>query len=211
VLFNVAGLVVLAASGHDDPDRAPIWVLFVGTLAGWTVFVGAMVVVSHRAGTGRFVHDYRVRFRPLDVLATGAGALTQVAAIPLLYLPLEALWPDTFSSDKLSENAKDLVDRATGASLVLLVVMVCVGAPIVEELVYRGLVQGSLADRFPPVAAWLIASALFAVIHFRPVEYPGLFLAGLVFGAGALLAGRLGPAVAAHLGFNVAGLILAFG
>ena len=31
--------------------------------------------------------------------------------------------------------------------MVLLVLMVCVGAPIVEELVYRGLLQGSFAAR----------------------------------------------------------------
>ena len=58
--------------------------------------------------------------------------------------------------------------------------MVCVGAPIVEELVYRGLFQGSFAARFNHVAAWIAAAVWFAVIHFRPVEYPGLFAFGLV-------------------------------
>ena len=37
--------------------------------------------------------------------------------------------------------------------MVLLVLMVCVGAPIVEELVYRGLLQGSFAARFDHVVA----------------------------------------------------------
>ena len=69
-----------------------------------------------------------------------------------MYLPLERLWADTFSEDRLTENAKDLVDRASGGSMVLLVLMVCVGAPIVEELVYRGLLQGSFAARFNHVA-----------------------------------------------------------
>ena len=68
--------------------------------------------------------------------------------------------------------------------------MVCVGAPIVEELVYRGLLQGSFAARFNHVVAWLAAAAWFAVIHFRPVEYPGLFAFGLVVGACFLVTDR---------------------
>ena len=59
--------------------------------------------------------------------------------------------------------AYNLVDRASGGSMVLLVVMVCIGAPIVEELVYRGLLQGSFAARINDVPAWLAASALFAL------------------------------------------------
>jgi hypothetical protein len=93
--------------------------------------------------------------------------------------------------------------------MVLLVLMVCVCAPIVEELVYRGLLQGSFSARFNQVPAWLAASAIFALIHFRPVEYPGLFVIGLVCGYCAMSTGRLGMAVACHVGFNVSGLLLA--
>jgi hypothetical protein len=129
--------------------------------------------------------------------------------VPLLYKPLVTIWEDTFTDDKLSENAKDLVDRANGGSMVLLVIMVCVGAPIIEELVYRGLLQGSFSARFNHVPALLAASAIFALIHFRPVEYPGLFVIGLVCGYCALSTGRLGMAMACHVGFNVTGLLLA--
>ena len=117
------------------------------------------------------------------------GVLTQLVLVPLVYLPLERLWEDVFTEERLTENAKDLVDRASGGSMVLLVVMVCVGAPLVEELVYRGLLQGSFAARVNPLPAWLAASALFAVVHFRPVEYPGLLVIGLVCGACALVTG----------------------
>ena len=57
--------------------------------------------------------------------------------------------------------------------------------------------------------AWLVASAWFAVIHFRPVEYPGLFAFGLVAGACLLVTGRLGMSIATHVAFNVTGLLLA--
>jgi CAAX protease family protein len=173
------------------------------------VFLGGMVLASRREGSGSFVRDYQVRAKTVDVLGVPIGVLTQLVLVPLIYVPLQRLWEDVFTEDRLSETAKDLVDRASGGSMVLLVLMVCVGAPIVEELVYRGLLQGSFAARFNHLPALLATSTLFMLIHFRPVEYPGLFAIGLVCGACALATGRLGMAIACHIGFNVAGLLLA--
>jgi membrane protease YdiL (CAAX protease family) len=172
-------------------------------------YLVGMWAASKRSATGHFVDDYRLRFAPIDAVGVPIGVLTQLVLIPLVYLPLQEWWPDTFSDDRLSENAEKLVDRASGGTTVLLVLMVCVGAPIVEELVYRGLLQGSLAARFDHVLAWLAASAWFAAIHFRPVEYPGLFLFGLVAGACLLVTGRLGMSIVTHVAFNVTGLLLA--
>lgn len=201
--------VVLGIGGYSGVDETPIWILFVAQLFAWSAYGVALVVASEKGGSGHFVEDYRVRFKPVDVLGIPAGVLTQLVVLPLIYLPLERIWERTFNDDKLSENARDLVDRAAGGSMVLLVIMVCVGAPIVEELVYRGLLQGSFAARFNQVPAWLVASAIFAVIHFRPVEYPGLLAIGLVCGFCAMSTGRLGMAMACHVGFNVTGLLLA--
>ena len=209
LLGQVVALVVYSAGGYEDVDDVPISVLFVSQMLVWGIFIGAMVLASRRGGTGRFRDDYQVDARGVDLLGAPIGVLSQLVLVPLVYLPLERLWGDVFTEERLTENAKDLVDRASGGSMVLLVLMVCVGAPVVEELVYRGLVQGSLADRVNPLPAWLAASALFALIHFRPVEYPGLLVIGLVCGACALVTGRLGMAISCHVGFNVTGLLLA--
>jgi membrane protease YdiL (CAAX protease family) len=56
----------------------------------------------------------------------------------------------------------------------------------------------------------LCTAGLFTLIHFRPVEYPGLAAFALIVGAAALVTGRLGPAIAIHIGFNATGLLLAF-
>lgn len=207
----VSAFVVLAAGyGGRDTNDIPIWVLFLGTTVVWTAFIVAMAVASRRRGSGDFVADYHVRFKPVDIIGAPIGVLTQLVLVPVVYLPLESIWEATFSDDKLSRNAKDLVDRASGFSMFLLIVMVCVGAPIVEELVYRGLIQGSAAARFRAVPAVIASAAIFALIHLRPVEYPGLFVIGVVLGTCALMTGRLGMAMACHVGFNVTGLILAF-
>ena len=188
----------------------PIWVLFVSQLLIWGIFVvGDGAGLADAKEPGGSATTTRFDARAVDLLGVPIGVLTQLVLVPLVYLPLERLWEDVFTEERLTENAKDLVDRASGGSMVLLVLMVCVGAPVVEELVYRGLLQGSLAARVNHVPAWLAASALFALVHFRPVEYPGLLVIGLVCGACALATGRLGMAIACHVGFNVTGLLLA--
>jgi membrane protease YdiL (CAAX protease family) len=209
VIGQLASALIVGASGADDLDSVPIPTLFAGVAATWVAYLVGMWAASRRSGSGDFIEDYRVRFATIDLLGLPIGVLTQLVLVPLLYLPLSELWPDTFSEDRLSENAEKLVDRADGASMVLLVLMVCLFAPVVEELVYRGLLQGSLAARFDQVVALVVTAAWFAVIHFRPLEYPGLFLFGLVAGAGLLFTGRLGLPILAHLAFNVTGLLLA--
>jgi membrane protease YdiL (CAAX protease family) len=192
----------------DDFDDAPIGALLAATAAGWAVFLGVLWWGSTHDGTGDLRRDLAVAVRPIDLVAVPAGVLTQLVLVPALYRPLRHFWPDTFSPADIEERAQDLVDRAGGFDTVLLVLLVAVGAPIVEELVYRGLLQRSVGSR---IGAWwsLVAvSALFALIHLSPVEIPGLFLAGLVFGVGVVLTGRLGPALLSHAAFNVTGLVI---
>jgi membrane protease YdiL (CAAX protease family) len=209
VVGQLVSSAIVASSDVDDLDLVPIPTLFAGVAATWVAYLVGLWAASQRSASGDFVEDYRVRFATVDLLGVPIGVLTQLVLVPLLYLPLSELWPDTFSEDRLSENAEKLVDRADGSSMVLLVLMVCVFAPVVEELVYRGLLQGSLAARFDQLLALVVAAAWFAVIHFRPVEYPGLFLFGLVAGAGLHLTGRLGMPILAHVAFNATGLLLA--
>jgi membrane protease YdiL (CAAX protease family) len=209
VVGQLASTVVVGLSGAESVDDVPIPTLFLALVLTWAAYLAALWWASRRSGTGDLVEDYRVRFRPVDLVGAPIGVLTQLVVVPLVYLPLSRLWPSTFSEDELADNAERLVDRADGAAMVLLVLMVCVGAPIVEELVYRGLLQGSFAARVDGAVAVLIVAAWFALIHLRPVEYPGLFTFGLVAGACVLVTGRLGTAIVTHVGFNVTGLLLA--
>ncbi|MGI9052828.1 MAG: CPBP family intramembrane glutamic endopeptidase [Ilumatobacteraceae bacterium] len=209
VVGQLASTIIVGLSGVEDVDAVPIPTLFIALAATWTAYLAGLWWASRRAGTGDPVADYRVRFRPIDAIGAPIGIVTQLVVVPLVYLPLSRIWPSTFSEDELAENAERLVDRASGATTVLLFVIVCIGAPIVEELVYRGMLQRAFAARFHQVVAWVVVAAWFAIIHFRPVEYPGLFAFGLVAGACVLFTGRLGMAIVTHIAFNVTGLVLA--
>ena len=206
----VSSIVLAALDGGTEVAEVSIGVLGASLGAAWVCYLIGMWIASDQAGTGRFADDYGLSFRPIDLLGVGIGVLSQLVVVNLIYLPLQALWPDTFTDDRLQENAKDLIDRATGGSAVLLVLLVGFGAPIVEELFYRGLLQRSLLARYSDGLVVVGVALLFALVHFRVVEYPGLFVFGLILGFCAMRTGRLGMSICAHVGFNLTGLILAW-
>lgn len=204
---------ILAAFGVDGDDYTVVQ-LAAATGAAWLVMIAALAFASRRYGTGHprhdFVEHYGLRFRPIDLVGVPAGVVGQLAIVPLVYVPLRAIWSDTFSKSELEERARDLADKASGWAIVLLVVVVVIGAPLVEELVYRGLLQRSMSARLGVVPGLAIMSIWFALMHPTPVEWPGLAVAGALFGAGLALTGRIGPSILTHAAFNATGLILAF-
>lgn len=204
---NLLGALVIGATGEEvGTSSTPIWVTAVGAIALWVPILVGLDQVSNRFGTGSFASDYRLAVRPIDLIGIPIGVVTQLVLLRLLYLPLEEIWPDTFDRAKVEESAQRLVDSADGIWFVVLVLIVVVGAPIVEELLYRGLLQGAFERRVHAGLAVVLVAAWFAVIHFRPVEYPGLFVIGLVLGICTWRTQRLGMAILVHMGFNAAGL-----
>jgi membrane protease YdiL (CAAX protease family) len=205
---QVVATAIALGSGHSTLSTAgPGW-LFAVAAAGWVPLVLAVWMVGKRHGTGSLRADFGFSFTAADLWGVPIGVFTQLVALRVLYLPMEAVWPDTFSQERIEQRARELYDAAHGAGVLLLVLVVVVGAPLVEELVYRGLLQGAAVRatrRWPAVVA---VAAFFAVIHFQPVEIPGLFVIGLVLGAAALLTGRLGMSVVAHMAFNATGLLV---
>lgn len=198
------------ATPLGDVLHAPIGVLGLSLAALWSAYLVGMWLSSQRVGTGSMVADYGIRLAPIDVIGVPIGIAAQLGLVWLVYAPLKALWPETFSEDRLEDTARDLVDRADGGVLVLLVALVVIGAPIVEELFFRGMLQRTVVfgavSRNHQLMGVLVVAAIFAAIHLRPVEFPGLFAFGIVLGVCAWQTGRLGMAVMAHVAFNATGL-----
>jgi len=127
------------------------------------------------------------------------GIATQLLGVPAVYLVVEAI----AGPQDVDGAAQDLFDRASGdVAIAALVLVVAVGAPLFEELLYRGVLQPALVTRFGPGVGVLGTALIFAAIHFQLVQFPGLVLIGLVLGGLAAWTGRLGPAIWAHVGFN---------
>jgi uncharacterized protein len=202
----LAGLVFVAF-GVEGDDYS-IAELGIATLAGWLAFVVAAAWASTRFGSGDLVRDYAIRFAPADLAGIVVGVAGQLVLVPALYIPLRELWPSTFSEARLEDRAQDLADKAGGFDTVLLALIVVIGAPLVEEVVYRGLLQRSVVPALGRGVGVVLVAAVFALVHLTPVEYPGLFVAGLLFGGCFALTGRLGTSIVAHAAFNATALVL---
>ena len=203
--------IAFAISGHsgEDADLLPTSVTVLSVLCLWVPFVIGLVAHSRLSGSGSFVDDYRVRFSWGDIVGLPIGVAGQLIAVPVLYWALRSVWPAVFSAGKVEERATNLWDRAHGIWAIALVVVVAIGAPVIEELVYRAMIQQSLQSRLNESIAVVVAAAFFAAIHLQPVEFPGLFLVGLILGVLYQRTGRLGSPIMAHMAFNAAGLYLA--
>jgi hypothetical protein len=205
-LFSqVWAVVVLVASGHidDDIDTLPLSVVALVQLGLAVAFFLVPYVVSRAKGNG-LVADFGVRARWEDLWKGGVpGVLAQIVVLPLLYWPLLELIDK--STRDLEEPARSLSDRVDGATgVILLVLIVGVLAPIFEELFYRGLVQRALLKRgLSPTVAIGTTALFFGATHFQLLQLPGLVLAGALFGVLAYRFDRLGPAIAAHVTFNM--------
>ena len=202
-------LISITGHGGEKSDSWPISLTVLSVLCLWMPFVVALVVVSRRWGQDQFSRDFKVHLRWVDLAGLPIGIASQLLLVPLIYWPLQRIWPDAFSSDEIEQRARELWDKAHGGWIVVLVVVVALGAPVIEELVYRGLILQALQSRLNDWLALIISAAWFALIHLQPVELPGLFAFALVLGICFQRTGRLGMSVMAHIGFNAAGLLLA--
>ena len=79
---------------------------------------------------------------------------------------------------------------------------VVAGAPVAEELVFRGVIQSRLERAMPVWIAIVLQAVLFGFIHGTPVQIGYAFLMGLLFGYIRYRTGSILPTIAAHAAFN---------
>ncbi|MEO8162771.1 MAG: type II CAAX endopeptidase family protein [Ilumatobacteraceae bacterium] len=199
---------LLAGSNDVTGDNVPTWAFAVTALALWIPNMAMLVFVSGRRGTGNFRRDFSFSFRGRDLLGIPIGIISQLLLVGLVTWPFRELFPGAYSNNKIDERATELVDAAHSYWIVLLAMIVTMGAPVIEELVFRGFIQGGLQQRFRQSVALIIGAVWFTVVHANPIEFPGLFAFGLVLGFCFMKTNRLGMSVWAHVAFNATALML---
>jgi membrane protease YdiL (CAAX protease family) len=206
VVAIALGGTLVRISGYGDAEALPTWVLALSSISLWVPQLAMLFILSRRFGSANWVHDFGWSFSVRDLWGIPIGLASQFILVNLVMLPLRVLFPDRFSAQDIERRARELTELATGWWFVLLVLLVVFGAPIVEELVYRGLIQGGLSPRLGATRALVFAAVWFTLVHLHPVEFPGLFAFALVLGWCYAKTRSLGLAVVAHIAFNAAGL-----
>ena len=210
VCANIALTVALMLTGRGDVDqtRIPIWATGVAVTAMWSVFLFA--VPRYLPFEEQSLRESSRQWFSARSFGIGIplGVASQYILMNMDNWPLMQLFPDSFSSDEISQRATDLTNTAPGAWVIVLILIVVVGAPIVEEIVYRGAVQTHLQKTAGTAVAFIGTAVLFAAIHMSLIEFAGLFVFALVLGYTRLRSATLGLPIVTHMAFNAAGLIL---
>jgi uncharacterized protein len=202
----IGSLVLVVVLGYADtkPKDYPLWLIAIGQVPLWLALTGVTIFVSREWGTGRFRDDYGLRFRRFDIIGVPIGIVLQVVFVPALYWALRPV----LDSTKLEDSAKAITEKGRSSiGVVLLVVLLVVGAPLVEELFFRGMVMRSFQAAHHDTLALFGSAVLFAIAHFQPLQFPGLVLFGLVAGYAAQRTRRLGLGIAIHAGFNATAVV----
>ena len=207
---SMASTLVIIVSGHagDDISNMPMWVIGLNLVAMWTVFMTVMPrLLPFEDRHPRFTFSTWFTARDFFV-GVPLGIFGQIVLANVVNWPLSRLFPDTFSFEEVSQRAEDISSAAPGAWKFVLVILVVVGAPIVEEIVYRGSVQTQLVTVVGRWSGVFITAALFALIHLSPVEFPALFAFAVLLGLIRQWSGTLGAPIITHMAFNATGLLL---
>ena len=195
-LVGAIVLGVLAAVPLIALDAPLAVAAIVGTLFPWMALAGWPLFVTRWKGNGPRI-DLGLRLTWSD---TGWGVLA--GFVGLMFAGIVALITQAIAGDFSSaagDVALELRDDGPFWALLLFAVMIMVGAPIVEEIAFRGMLFNALRKRGVGTALTIVISAVaFSAFHFEPIRFFLLLPIGLVYGWVRWKTGSLGAAMVAH-------------
>jgi membrane protease YdiL (CAAX protease family) len=178
----------------------------VGGLAGrvWEtpVLDASLAVFDAIVVLGFVVMRFRDVAPTLTVRAPGGRAVAETLAVALAFVLvvqgyfacLEALGVPMLRLTDTFMNA--------GWPVWSVFLLICASPGVVEELAFRGVLQGGLRRIVTPREALVVQAALFSVLHLLPVIFPSHFFMGLALGLLRDRTQSLYPGMVLHASWN---------
>ena len=166
-LVATIAVAVAYAIGTPGPfDVNDPWYLLASQLALWVGFVGAVVVASRMNGTGSLAADYGLSWPRAKDLWLGLGGAWAGRFLPLIVLICIVVAGRVSAPPMAPPRAiLGVTPSGTAGWVVLVVVLAVIGAPLVEELFFRGLLQGAFTRRVGAVPALFVTAIIFRFAH----------------------------------------------
>lgn len=105
------------------------------------------------------------------------------------------------------DRLREMIE-ASPVLLVLLPLLAIVVAPLVEEILFRGVLFEALSSALPTAAVIVVTAGIFALIHFNPPQMVAAFVLGLHCGLVRALFGSVGASIVVHLLNNVGSILV---
>jgi membrane protease YdiL (CAAX protease family) len=211
VLVYLAGLlgalvtlvVAVPIAGVDAGEDVPLGVSAVAFAGQFLATFAALVAVSRAKGRGTLRADFGLDLRRADAWAVLTGLGLQVG-LGLLVHPLVEL------AGGQEQAVVDDLQRASGLTLASMAVIAALAAPVLEEVLFRGLLLRALLRRVSPNTAVAVSAVAFGLVHALGdpslgviAILPALVGVGLLAGVLALRSGSLSQPILLHVGFNL--------
>ena len=190
----VVGIVLNGARNVLGITSAQTWTLG-ELLANGLVFA---TVMQYRGLT------YRGLFHPAgtSMRATAANVVPWVLLlVPALVITLSMVVNVITGLFPLSDSNRAMFEEMAGNDLATLL-MGCVIAPVVEEMLFRGVILRGFLQRYDRGMAIWASSALFGLAHLNVYQFAVGLLMGAVCGWLYTRARSLVPCVALHMAYN---------
>ena len=120
------------------------------------------------------------------------------------------MWYQANDMSPAKQNIVQVLENFDGPYMLLTIGLTSLLIPVFEEILYRGVLQRTLQQRYSVRTGLIISSLLFAVMHFDWYQLPGLFVIGMCFGIAYNKTNSLLSPIIAHMVNNIFALALLF-
>jgi len=189
-VFGFVGLIIFgimngSAGGEADIMKSLENPAFIALPTIWSVlvsnlFVFGMLWLYLRRGD-RLEKMGWYRWSAHGRVKTAIAAIVCIsAALTFNHVYTEYLFPDLEMQALMKEMIASI--PKTIGNQILLFVTIAVVAPIIEEVIFRGMLQNNLQGWLPSWVAIFLSAFIFAVIHMQPEAIGALMALGAAFG-----------------------------
>ena len=203
----LAAVIVATALGQDASVIAKV-----GLISGAQTIgsLGVVFYLSVARGSGSIRRDFgfAIEWRHWWGILLGFGL--QLLALLITIPIVEAMAPDDVPEQAIAEALRTVDEPLTWVVVVLVVVL---AVPVIEEIIFRGILLSRLNRSMGQTAAVITSAAVFAAFHLLDPSavfaVPGLFAVGVVIGFLAVRTGSLSLPILAHAGLNLSAVVAA--
>lgn len=190
VLYQVVGgfLTLLFVGSKVTPDNVMMHRIF--TMAGQILFILVPTMFFARLLDHRFAGVFPWRMPRVGETVFAVLSLLFLQEVMQIYMFFQDRIPLPQALKDIVEPAKQLVEEMfrtlvsahSAPELLFVVLVVGITPAIVEELLFRGLVQSSFERRMAPMRAAILTGVIFGLFHFNPFALVPLVALGCFFG-----------------------------
>lgn len=218
VLYQILGgaITVLFVGSKVTPENVSSHRIF--TLIGQSLFILIPTLIFARllSKYGSTVFPWKMPKLGETFFATLSLIFLQAIAQVYLFfqdripLPQELTKVINPIKEQLEEMFRTLVVAKSVPELAFVLLVVAIAPAIIEELLFRGLIQSSFARVTTPLRAAVLTGIIFGVFHFNPFAVVPLMGLGIFFGFLRMRSKSIMIAMTAHLLNNGIAVIVAY-